>query len=169
MEGAVWMMFDSVDEICAKTLACPDEEEIARLLQEWLEVAAAGHSARFQAVDDNGELLAPDAYYVIDALLNYFELWSESSVWELTGGLGVATFMVNDESCDVCKDERARYDSMMRPSDGWAYMCGSCYRLNSDRVLGTGVGQYLIYPGLDTGIYIDMFKHIHAVKFGSYS
>ncbi|MDQ3821914.1 MAG: hypothetical protein M3321_01570 [Actinomycetota bacterium] len=56
-------------------------------------------------------------------------------------------------ACDVCRlagrpERSARYDTAYRRADRldapWAFMCGDCYLVHSDLVLGVGRGQYLI-------------------------
>ena len=48
--------------------------------------------------------------------------------------------------CDICKTETARYDAATLYGP-WAYMCQSCFEVNSTGQLGIGRGQKLELAG----------------------
>lgn len=161
------MNFSCDDEVCAQVQRLHSAVEICEYLQAWLE-SHVPEGRRWEAISVDGDLLIPESYHVVDALVGHFELWEEGTAWEYHSGLGVVAYLYREEQCVVCKADSARYDSAVRPGDRWGFMCGSCYRLNSDGVLGMGLGQYLLSPELDSGPWLDMYKHIHVVKFGEY-
>lgn len=165
-EKGTSMHFECSDPNGRLLLLSADLGASAQVLHEWCEAAARDHRAPFEAIGPTGSLITPEGYFVAAALRDRFELWgaNEWSAWH--SGPGVVAFMEADQVCDGCHEDQARYDCVLRPSDCWAYLCGHCYRVNSSRILGTGKGQFLIYPGTDSGIYVEMFEHIHRLMFG---
>lgn len=118
---------------------------------------------RWDAVTKDGRLRVPDDEHFLEAMITSCELEPEMSRRSFSGRSGVAALIWQRPICDMCNEEVARYDAEVVPMSAWGNMCEGCYRMNSRRVLGLGVGQYLFSSDELAGSIRVVVDHIAAV------
>jgi hypothetical protein len=147
--------------LCASILHLNTREELAEFL-DGLELLQQG-TTRWDAVTSDGILNVPSDEHFLDAMIAACDLQPEVSARSLSGRSGVAALIWKLPTCDLCHDGNARYDAEVVPGSAWGNMCDECYRLNSHRVLGIGVGQYLFTIAELTGPVRQVLDHISHV------
>lgn len=143
----------------ASILTLPTVEDLSNFFGEF----EIPYVRRWQAVTADDVAAIPPDEYLLDAAITYRELYGEISSRAMRGGSGIAALTQELPQCDICKNATARYDTGIVPGTGWAFMCEACFKTNSNRVLGTGAGQYLFTVAELTGPIRQVLDHITKI------
>lgn len=144
--------------LVATILQLDTAKQLADFLDGAPELRAMAH--RWNAVTDDGVLLVPGDEYILDGMVTACDLFPELST---RSGRGVTAPVDKFPECSLCREAAARYDAEVTSASAWGFMCEGCYRMNSARVLGTGVGQYLFTIDELTGPIRQVVDHIASV------
>lgn len=145
----------------ASILELRTREELAQFL-DGLDLRRAADN-RWDAVTQDGILKVPNDEHFLDAMITACDLQAQQPAHSSAESLGVAAVIWELPMCDLCREADARYDARVVPGSSWGNMCDECYRMNSDRVLGLGIGQYLFAIGELTGTIRQVLDHIAEV------